>query len=109
MGERNFFSHDNPEGDGPTERAQKAGIQTRVDHGSYYTIGIGENISMVPVASNVIGCSNTYTEEGIANCAFDGWVNSPGHYANMIDSQYTTIGVGVAIVGGDAYLTQDFR
>lgn len=109
MGERNFFEHDNPDGDGPTERAQKAGISTRVDYGSYYTVGIGENISMVPVASNVIGCSSTYSEEGIAECAFDGWVNSPGHYANMIDGQYTNIGVGVAIVRGTAYLTQNFR
>jgi len=109
MGERNFFAHENPEGLGPTERAQRAGLQTRVDHGSYYSVGIGENISKVPVASNVIGCGSVYSEEDIAECAFDGWVNSPGHYSNMVNTEYRNLGVGVAIVSGTAYLTQDFR
>jgi len=109
MGDRDYFSHDSPEGNGPTERAKKVGISVEVDFGSYIKVGIGENISMVPVASNVIGCSSTYSAEGIATCAFDGWVDSPGHYANMIDSEYKEIGVGVAIVNGTAYLTQDFR
>lgn len=109
MGDRDYFSHDSPEGDGPTERAKKAGISVEIDFGNYIKVGIGENISMVPIASNVVGCSSTYNVEGIAECAFDGWVDSPGHYANMIDSEYREIGVGVAIVNGTAYLTQDFR
>lgn len=109
MGESNFFSHTNLQGQGPTQRAESAGISTRVDYGSYYKIGIGENISMVPVASNVVGCSSTHNEKGIASCAFSGWVKSPGHYKNMIDSDYSLLGVGVAIVDGEAFLTQNFK
>lgn len=109
MGDRSFFDHTNPDGLGPTERAQKMGIQTQVIKGNTIWTGIGENISEVPANANVIGCGYTTTEEDIAECAFNGWVHSPGHYANMINSEYEEIGVGVAIVSGTAYLTQDFR
>lgn len=108
MASRNFFDHDNPDGDGPTERAKKAGIQTEIDKGAYIAVGIGENISMVPTG-NVIGCGSVYTEEEIADCAAEGWRDSPGHYANIIDREYTETGMGVGVSGSTYYLTQTFR
>lgn len=105
---RHFFEHTNPDGDGPTERAKKAGIDTEIQRGGYTYIGIGENISETPTG-DVIGCGNVYTEEQIANCAMEGWINSPGHHANLVNTDYTEIGVGVASDGSTYYLTQDFR
>jgi uncharacterized protein YkwD len=71
-------------------------------------VGIGENISQIPTGS-VVGCGSVRTDEDIANCAVQGWKESPGHYANMINTQYSEIGVGVGESGGTFYLTQDFR
>lgn len=110
MANRNFFSHDNPDGDGPTERAQKHGINIKTPQGGgVFQIGIAENISQVPTG-NVIGCGYVYSAEEVAECAVSGWIISPGHYANMVDSSYSEIGVGVAKNNsGVYYLTQDFR
>ncbi len=63
-----FFDHVNPEGDGPTQRYTQVG-------GSG---GCGENIAggySTPAA------------------AFDGWMSSPGHKAN-IEGDYTKTGIG---------------
>lgn len=64
----NFFDHFNPEGDGPTQRYNKAGG----------TGGCAENIAM--------GYST-------ASSAFNGWMSSPGHKAN-IEGDYTKTGIG---------------
>lgn len=40
---------------------------------------------------------------------FDGWMNSPGHRANLLDPKWTHIGVGIAMdAGGGYYGTQQF-
>ena len=44
MSNRNYFSHDSPEGNDPTDRANKTGYTCKKDYGSYYTEGLGENI-----------------------------------------------------------------
>lgn len=96
---RNFFDHENPSGLNIEDRAMKAGIS--------YAI-IGENISQMPTG-NVEGCGSVYTAEEIATCAVDGWRNSPGHYANIMERRFSETGVGVAKSGSIYYLTQDFR
>ncbi len=109
MAEREFFSHDNPEGDGPTERAEKLGIRTVVSKGMWEYIGISENIMQVPIG-NVEGCGYTTSSKDIANCGFDGWITSTGHRENIIDTSYSEIGVGVAKAEDNTfYLTQNFR
>ena len=40
--------------------------------------------------------------------AFNGLVNSPGHYANMTNPQFNNIGIGVVIKNGSVYVTQVF-
>lgn len=63
-----FFDHTNPEGDGPSQRYAAVG-------GSG---GVGENIA---------GGYST------PQSAFDGWMSSPGHKAN-IEGNYTKTGIG---------------
>lgn len=109
MGKRNFFSHINPNGLDATKRAQKANIQTSTTIGNYTKIGIGENIFKVPISSNVSGCGEVTTSNQIATCAFNGWVQSNSHYNNLININYTELGIGVAIVDNVVYLTQNFR
>ena len=40
--------------------------------------------------------------------AFEGLSNSPGHYANMVNPDITSIGVGIAIYDRKVYITQNF-
>jgi len=67
---RHFFSHTNPDGQGPFERLQ----ESRLDFSS-----AAENIALGPKT---------------AREAFDIWVRSPGHRKNMLDSRFTRHGVG---------------
>ncbi len=81
---RSFFSHTNPDGKTVTDRLKAAGIS--------YTAA-GENIA-----------ENTSVEA--AETAF---MNSSGHRANILNSNYTTVGIGVAYDSqGKVYVTQDF-
>ena len=70
MIEYNFFSHTGHDGSEPNERATRAG----------YVWGfIGENLAMG---------QRTPAE------AMDGWMNSPGHRANILRPDFTELGVG---------------
>lgn len=40
--------------------------------------------------------------------AFDGLVDSPGHYANMTNPEFNALGVGIALEGSSAWFTQNF-
>jgi uncharacterized protein YkwD len=71
MATNNFFSHDGSDGSTPTTRIQDTGYQ-----GSSF----GENIA----------AGYTSAEE-----AMNGWMNSPGHRANILGG-YAEIGVAVA-------------
>lgn len=114
MAKNNYFSHTNLEGQGPTERGEEAGYYCRKDFGSYYTEGIGENIFQ-----NWLYDSITYfngvpsydwnSMEEIAQSTVQGWMNSPGHRKNILDSTYDSEGIGVTISSDDkVYITQDF-
>jgi uncharacterized protein YkwD len=62
---------------------------------------IGENIMEM-------GGSRTLDARQFARVAVDGWMKSPGHRANILDPSYDKSGIGVALVGGQAYATQVF-
>ncbi|MFF1482154.1 CAP domain-containing protein [Streptomyces sp. NPDC058301] len=85
MAARGFYSHTSPEGLEPWDRARAAGAAHR---------GIGENIA----------CGQRTAAEVV-----EGWMNSPGHRANILKPDFTHIGVGFA-GGGRAgtYWTQLF-
>lgn len=81
---RNFFDHYNPEGQSPFDRMRQAGI-------SY--LSAGENIAI-----------NTSVSK--AEVAF---MNSPGHRANILNTSYTHVGIGVRhSANGSVYVVQEF-
>ncbi|MFE6337925.1 CAP domain-containing protein [Streptomyces sp. NPDC057798] len=82
---RAFYSHTCPDGSRPWDRAAAAGSRRR---------SIGENIA----------CGQRSPAEVV-----QGWMNSPGHRANILKRDFTHIGVGFA-GGGEAgtYWTQLF-
>jgi len=104
MFDRDFFDHNNPDGDGPTERARNNGI--RIVSGTW--IGIGENIGETPIG-NVIGCGYVYDELDVAKCTMDGWMDSPGHRENILNSDSSVIGVGTHCTTSSCFSTQNFR
>ncbi|WP_369251607.1 CAP domain-containing protein [Streptomyces sp. R41] len=82
---RAFYSHTSPDGSRPWDRAAAAGSTRRT---------IGENIA----------CGQRSPAEVVR-----GWMNSPGHRANILKPDFTHIGIGLA-GGGKAgtYWTQLF-
>ncbi|MGW1537831.1 CAP domain-containing protein [Streptomyces aureus] len=82
---RDFYAHTSPEGGQPWDRAAAAG----------FTLGaIGENIA----------CGQRSPAEVV-----QGWMDSPGHRANILKRDFTHIGIGLA--GGSSagmYWTQLF-
>lgn len=85
---KKYFSHNDPNGCGSSCRANNAG---------YGWMAIGENIYMTE------GYNLTSTAE--AEMIVQGWMNSPGHRANILGSQFTNSGVGVAVQGDKVYIT----
>lgn len=71
MVQRNYFSHVSPNGSTPMRRAKAEGVCTRVT---------AENIAM--------GYSS-------ADRAFRGWMDSRGHYENMMSSRVSEVGIAV--------------
>ncbi|WP_379966966.1 CAP domain-containing protein [Ectobacillus sp. sgz5001026] len=80
MNDQNYFSHDSP---------KFGSLGDRLHQGNVTFHMAGENI-----ASNY--------PDGVA--AVQGWLNSEGHRKNLLDSQYTAIGIGV----DNKYYTQNF-
>ncbi|MET8330686.1 CAP domain-containing protein [Streptomyces sp. NPDC005181] len=83
MAARGFFSHTDPDGQTPWDRATKAGVR-----------GLGgENIAR---------------GQADAQAVMDSWMNSEGHRANILNCDYKTLGVGVHYGSGGPWWTQDF-
>ncbi|MFD7324666.1 CAP domain-containing protein [Streptomyces sp. NPDC059875] len=83
MAARGFFDHTDPDGDTPWERARQAGIS-----------GLGgENIARGQVDAAAV---------------MESWMTSDGHRANILNCDYTTLGVGVHFADGGPWWTQDF-
>jgi uncharacterized protein YkwD len=75
----NFFSHTGLDGSSSADRAHRQG----------YSSGfVGENI-----AAGYSSPAEVVT----------GWMNSPGHKANILDAGYTEIGIGYAFGGNSDY------
>lgn len=84
MAHNNYFSHQSPTHGSPFDMMKAYGI-------SYRTAG--ENIAKgYNSAASVV----------------NGWMNSPGHRANILNSSFNTLGVGYYNYNGTAYWTQMF-
>jgi len=81
---RGYFSHVTPEGVDPFERMRDGGV---------IFLSAGENLALAPTLS----------------LAHNGLMNSPEHRANILDSSYRTVGIGIIDAGKyGLMITQDF-
>ena len=90
MGDRGYFDHTNPEGKLITEQMKADGVSYRA---------WGENIAYI---SGISGNAQLATK------FMDNWMNSPGHRANILSSNFSSIGIGVYKIGNTYYATQEF-
>jgi uncharacterized protein YkwD len=86
MARKNYFDHRGSNGSQPKDRVLRAGYAPRLT---------GENIAFGPVSA----------EEVVS-----GWLASPGHCQNIMDSRFEQIGVGLATgrKRGRIYWVQNF-
>ncbi|MGW1136122.1 CAP domain-containing protein [Streptomyces zhihengii] len=83
MAARGFFDHTDPDGATPWDRAEKAGVS-----------GLGgENIAR---------------GQADAGAVMNAWMQSEGHRANILNCDFTTMGVGVHMGDGGPWWTQNF-
>ena len=116
MAQLDYFGHENFLGQTPSDRAAKAGYGCRKDYGSYYSEGIAENIFQTSLYSSytttpggLVVSRDYMTMEEIAAQIVEGWMDSPGHRENILDSSYEKEGIGVAVSAEEkVYITQNF-
>jgi uncharacterized protein YkwD len=82
MRDRGYFGHVNPDGLGPFDRAERAGLSARAED-----IAVGQQ-----------GAAEVMTA----------WMDSPGHRANILNCDLTRLGTGVATGSGGPWWTQLF-
>lgn len=107
MAENDFFDYENPQGQGPVERAEKAGYNCTREYEKAYSKGIAESIYKANHAKKKLETgeiSEYNTEEDIAEMAVESWSEN----ANMLSGNYTRVGIGTAKKDLDVYITADF-
>jgi uncharacterized protein YkwD len=77
MATKGYFSHTSPSGE--------TAFTLMANYGYGYSIA-GENIAR-----------NNYPEDQSVLAAMNGFMNSPGHRANILEGRFTKVGIGVAI------------
>jgi len=112
MIERDFFAHENPDGDDVGDRYDQAGYDCRVDTGGgTYSTG-GENIAQTwweQQISTTQGPVSYDTESELAVGIVNQWMNSTGHRANILTEHWESEGIGVVFADDDEVLvTQNF-
>lgn len=87
MAEKNFFSHTGADGSTLQDRVRAGRI-------SYWMVG-----------------ENLFTSKNVPQpvpAAIKGWMNSPGHRANILRPVFRETGIGIWRVGNTYYITQLF-
>jgi len=86
MVKKKFFDHRGSDGSQPKDRVLRTGYKSRLT---------GENIAMGPESAEEV---------------IEGWLDSPGHCANIMDPRFQDIGVGLASgkKRGEIYWVQTF-
>ncbi|MFI9625734.1 CAP domain-containing protein [Streptomyces sp. NPDC052042] len=83
MAARGFFDHTDPDGRSPWDRASAAGVRG-------------------------LAAENIARGQADARAVMDSWMQSAGHRANILNCDYTTLGVGVHHGPGGPWWTQEF-
>ncbi len=90
MGDNGYFSHEDKQGNLIT-------VQMKADGVSYRAWG--ENIAYIQGANS---------NSALATKFMDNWMNSSGHRANILSTNFSSIGIGVYKIGNTYYATQEF-
>lgn len=94
MLDRHYYAHISPEGRTPSDRFHQVGGNPR--------IGVGENI-MLGRDSSVFSLTYQLIEEYQKS-----WMYSQGHRENLLQSENTRFGYGIAVGAGRQYAVQEF-
>ena len=98
MASRNYFEHNSPEGYDFSWRYAQVGFSCSVTYGNMI-YGGGENIMFL---------EGYYGVDTIAAETVNGWMNSPGHRANILTPHFQSQGIGTNDSGNQVYVTQNF-
>lgn len=90
---RNFFAHEDPDGLSAADRIARAHRQLIGLTGENIWMGVNTDLSDQKKAAALI---------------MDQWMHSSGHRDNILKKDYTHLGVGVAVKGGEVRATQNF-
>lgn len=113
MANRNYLSHESPEGKGFSYRYQQGGYVCEIRAGMMVYTG-AENIALSHLYKSMttkdgIAYYNWNSAQEIAQRAVDGWMNSPGHRENILAPYWRQEGIGIEIdPGNKIYITQNF-
>lgn len=113
MEQRNFFSHDDPEGRNFYDRYKAARFECRIRVGDTTCLG-AENISQVRLNNSSFykggkPLPNSDTEDEIAESVVKAWMSSKNHGRNILTPYFKRHGIGVALsVDGKVYVTENF-
>jgi uncharacterized protein YkwD len=104
---RAFFSHDDP-------KTGQVLFQELLGQRNYFYMFAGENIAEIRNEGAFVPAGFTvyarYSADDLAGQFVNGWINSPEHYANIINPHFrrTGIAIGVALDGTRVVATQVF-
>jgi uncharacterized protein YkwD len=107
MATRGYIEHTEPNGETGEERYQGVCDYS----GSGYAFG--ENVAGAYYERSFVawGTDETVylaTEKEVARYLVDGWMRSEDHRKNILHEEWTELGVGVAVSGGEVYASQTF-
>lgn len=90
MADNGYFSHEDLKGNLITEQMKADGVSYKA---------WGENIAYIQgIDDNSV----------LATKFMDNWMNSSGHRANILSTNFSSIGIGVYKIGNTYYATQEF-
>lgn len=116
MAVRKDFSHTDPVHGTPSDRASAAGYTCEKLVGNMRYSGVSENIALHYAYSgyrDIIESGQRrreydwLTASQIARDVVVGWMESPGHRANIVDRRVNRQGIGVFVDGDRLYITQN--
>lgn len=90
MGDNNYFSHEDLNGNLITTQMKKDGVSYKA---------WGENIAYI---------GGNISADALAERFMTNWMNSSGHRENILSTNFSSIGVGVYKIGNKVYATQEF-
>ena len=92
MAQTKKFSHTGENGSSPSDRARAQGYPNEF---------VGENLFLLSGGKNASSWK-------LGKSAVSGWMKSDGHKANILNSDYHSLGVGIRRSSSNVYLTQKF-